>query len=135
MKLVYPACFYKNDDGRYSAIVPDLQGCSTFGNDFADAMEMAIDAASGWVLATLEDGEELPRPSELGDIVLEYDNGFVNYVLLNMDEYAEKYGDKAVRKNLTIPAWLNTAAEKHNINFSQILQNALIKELEMDVSR
>ena len=48
-----------------------------------------------------------------------------------MDSYAEKYGDKAVRKNLTIPAWLNTFAEKQNINFSKVLQDALISHLDL----
>ena len=47
-------------------------------------------------------------------------------LVLDIDAYAEKYGDKAVRKNLTIPAWLNTFAEKNHINFSQVLQDSLI---------
>ncbi len=47
-------------------------------------------------------------------------------IVLDMDTYAEKYGEKAVRKNLTIPAWLNTFAEENHVNFSQVLQNALI---------
>ena len=46
--------------------------------------------------------------------------------MLDMDAYAEKYGEKAVRKNLTIPAWLNTFAEANNINFSKVLQDALL---------
>jgi hypothetical protein len=91
---------------------------------------MAIDAASGWILSTLENGEQLPKPSKIDDIKPEYDNGIVNYVLLDIDSYAEKYGDKAIRKNLTIPAWLNTIAEKQNVNFSHVLQNALQIELK-----
>jgi len=51
--------------------------------------------------------------------------GFVSMLVLDMDAYAEKYGDKAVRKNLTIPAWLNTFAEARRINFSQVLQDSL----------
>ncbi len=47
-------------------------------------------------------------------------------LVLDMDAYAEKYGEKAIRKNLTIPAWLNTFAEKNRINFSQVLQDSLI---------
>lgn len=54
------------------------------------------------------------------------DNGQVNMILLDMDQYAERYGEKAVRKNVTIPAWLNTFAEKQRINFSQVLQEALL---------
>jgi predicted RNase H-like HicB family nuclease len=130
MKLVYPVCFYIEDDGRYSVDVPDLPGCVTQGENFADAIEMAIDAASGWILSSLEEGDAIPEPSKSEDVALEYENGFINYVLLDIDSYAEKYGNNAVRKNLTIPAWLNTAAEKYDINFSQILQNALQSELK-----
>ena len=65
-----------------------------------------------------------PAASPLQKIVPE-EGGFVNMLVLDMDAYAEKYGEKAVRKNLTIPAWLNTFAEKNHINFSQVLQDAL----------
>jgi hypothetical protein len=53
------------------------------------------------------------------------DGGFVSMLVLDMDAYADKYGNKAVRKNLTIPAWLNTFAESRHINFSQVLQDSL----------
>lgn len=130
MKLVYPACFYPNEDGSFTVIVPDLKGCVTEGKDFAEALEMAVDAASGWVLTSLEDGEEVPKASNQKDIRAdEYENGFVNLIVLDMDSYAEKYGDKAVRKNCTIPAWLNTRAEAANINFSAVLQEALQEKL------
>lgn len=51
---------------------------------------------------------------------------FLNYLVLDIDAYAEKYGSKAVRKNITIPAWLNTFGEKKNLNFSKVLQDALM---------
>lgn len=130
MKLVYPACFYPDEDGSFTVIVPDLKGCVTEGKDFAEALEMAVDAASGWVLTSLEDGEEVPKASNQGDIKAdEYENGFVNFIVLDMDSYAERYGDKAVRKNCTIPAWLNTKAEAAGINFSAVLQEALQERL------
>lgn len=131
LKLVYPACFYPQEEGGYTVVVPDLQGCVTEGSDMAEAIEMAIDAASGWALDCLEEGEAVPKPSNPKDIELEYDDGFVNFIVLDMDAYAEKYGDKAVRKNLTIPAWLNTIAEKENVNFSNVLQNALMELLQI----
>ena len=130
MKLVYPACFYMEDNGTYSVDIPDLLGCVTQGGDLADAMEMAVDAASGWILSALEGGEEPPKASNAEDVKLEFENGMVNYIMLDIDSYAEKYGDKAIRKNLTIPAWLNTIAEKHNVNFSHVLKNALQVELK-----
>lgn len=134
MKLVYPACFYLCEDLKsYTVVVPDLPGCVTEGSNLVEAMEMAVDAASGWVLTALEDGEPIPKASLYNDVKLEYDNGFINFIVLDIDSYAEKYGNTAVRKNLTIPAWLNTIAEKENINFSQVLQIALKEKLNIEV--
>ena len=125
MKLTYPACFYKDDEtGAYAVEVPDLPGCATGGDTLADAILMGIDAASGWVLTELEDGKPIP-PSSPIDSIRPESNGFASILVLDMDAYAEKYGSKAVRKNLTIPAWINTFAEANNLNFSQILQDAL----------
>lgn len=125
MKLVYPAIFDPWEDGKgYTVTVPDLPGCTTEGATLADAILMAEDAASGWVLDELEDGKKAPKASN-PELVSAPSGSFVNLLVLDMDAYAEKYGSKAVRKNLTIPAWLNTFAEQHNINFSQVLQDAL----------
>lgn len=126
MKLTYPACFYPCEEkkGGYTVEVPDLPGCVSEGDTLADAILMATDAASGWVLDELEDGKIVPPASSLENII-PAPGGFVNMLVLDMDTYAEKYGDKAVRKNLTIPAWLNTFAEKNHINFSQVLQDSL----------
>ena len=125
MKLAYPACFYKEEEGdAYAVVIPDLPGCATGGETLADAILMAEDAASGWVLDELEDGKPAPRASAPTDIHPD-PGGFVSMIVLDMEAYAEKYGDKAVRKNLTIPAWLNTFAEKEHLNFSQILQDSL----------
>ena len=132
MKLIYPAVFYPFSDGSggYTVEFPDLPGCVTEGKDLEEAFEMAIDAASGWVLEELEEGNEIPKASMYAD-VKPRENGQVNTVLLDMDKYAEQYGEKAVRKNVTIPAWLNTAAEKAHLNFSQILQTALQERLHL----
>lgn len=125
MKLVYPAvlrpCVEK---AGYIVVVPDLPGCVTEGKTLADAILMAEDAASGWVLDELEDGNLAPVASSADEIKTSPEE-FVNLLVLDIDAYAEKYGDKAVRKNLTIPAWLNTFAEKRNVNFSQVLTDAL----------
>ena len=125
MKLTYPACFYKDDtSGGYAVVVPDLPGCVSGGDTIADAILMATDAASGWVLDELEDGKAIPPASTLEDVQPD-SGGFINMLVLDMDTYAEKYGNKAVRKNLTIPAWLNTFAESNNVNFSHVLQESL----------
>ena len=127
MKLTYPACFYKDGtNNSYAVVIPDLPGCVSGGETLADAILMATDAASGWVLDELEDGKKIPPASPLESVRLD-PGGFVNVLVLNMDTYAEKYGNKAVRKNLTIPAWLNTFAESNHVNFSQVLQDSLIE--------
>ncbi len=132
MRLSYPVCLYPNDSG-YTAIVPDLPGCVTEGKDFSDVIYMATDAASLWVLDELEEGRTPPKATNAEQIKAdEYPGGIVSVVMLDMDAYAEKYGEKAVHKNCTIPAWLNTAAENLNVNFSEELQNALIKKLNIN---
>ena len=125
MKLVYPACFYQDEEtGNYTVEVPDLPGCVTGGETLADAILMAEDAASGWVLDELEEGRPAPKASSIGTVTPD-EGGFVSLLTLDMDAYAEKFGNKAVRKNLTIPAWLNTIAEQNHVNFSKILTDAL----------
>lgn len=125
MKLAYPALFSKWEEGDgYTVEFPDLPGCVTEGASLAEAVEMAEDAASGWVLGELEDGNSIPAASA-PNAVRATDGEFVSIVALDMDSYAEKYGSKAVRKNLTIPAWLNTFAEEQRISFSQVLTDAL----------
>jgi len=132
MKLTYPAIFYPWEHGSgYTVEVPDLPGCVSEGNTLADAIFMGTDAASGWVLTELEDGKPVPEASPVKTIHPEK-GGFVSVLVLDMDKYAEKYGNKAVRKNLTIPAWLNTFAEVKGINFSKTLQDSLMEIYEQE---
>ena len=132
MKLVYPAYFSPlEEQNGYCVTFPDLKGCVTQGNSLADSIDKAVDAASGWVLDELEDGNPIPQPSDISSIKIENKGDFVNMIVLDMDSYSEKYGNKAVRKNCTIPAWLNTNAEKNDINFSAVLQEALCQKLNI----
>ncbi len=126
MKLIYPAIFrpFSDQSGGYVVEFPDLHGCVTEGKNLEQAIEMGIDAASGWILGELEDGEKIPPASDYSKIIIE-DGCMVNMLLLDIDAYEEKYGERLVRKNLTIPAWLNTFAEKNNINFSKLLKDTL----------
>lgn len=126
MKLYYPAVFIEHEDG-YTVEFPDLPGCITQGDSLEEAFEMAEDAACGWILTSIEDDDELPKPTPINQMTAE--EGFVNYVTLDIDEYAKQYSTKSVKKTLTIPEWLNRLAEKAEINFSQELQFALKKKL------
>lgn len=128
MKLVYPAIFTPYEDGSDGYLVefPDLPGCVTGGDDLAEAIFMAEDAASGWVLTELEEGKKAPEATKVNDVVAQGD-AMVNLVALDMDAYAAKYGSNAVKKTLTIPAWLNTFVEENGISCSKVLQEALGK--------
>ncbi len=128
MTLIYPGILYPFSDGSggFSVEFPDLSGCRTKGKDLEEAIRLGTDAASRWILVETEAGRKIPKASDYKDIHPKAD-GIVNLFALDMDEYAEKYGEKSVRKNLTIPAWLNTFAEKNNVNFSQVLQEALLR--------
>lgn len=128
MNLVYPAIFtpYENERSGYTVVFPDLPGCVTGGDTMAEALYMAEDAASGWVLGEIEDGAEIPKASAREDIACDA-GSFVNMVALDMDAYAEKYGKKAVKKTLTIPAWMNTYVEENGVSCSRLLQEAIGK--------
>jgi len=101
MQLTYPASFYPWDDAPgYTVEVPDLPGCVSEGDTLAEAILMGTDAASGWVLDELEDGKPAPKASAIDEVAVE-PGGFVSMIVLDMDAYAEKYGNNSVRKNLT----------------------------------
>ena len=112
----------------FCVIVPDLPGCISEGDSLTNAIAMGEDAASGWILGELEDGNKIPPASDIKDIHPdpEIGDGFVSLLSLDMDAYAAKYGSKSIRKNLTIPAWLNTFAEAERLNISKVLQDALV---------
>ena len=125
MKLVYPAIFTPFDEGNgFTVEVPDLPGCVTEGDNLVEAIEMGTDAASGWILGEIEDGNSFPAAS----MALEAPAGsFVNLLVLDMASYAEQYGSKAVRRNITVPAWLDTYAQKNHLSLSKVVQDSLLE--------
>lgn len=139
MLSMYPACFYKENDG-YSVIFPDLNYLATQGDSLEEAMEMAVECLAGHLHSCNVDGEAVPNPSKLTDIdpvavskEISPDEPvgetFVNIVSVDVEAYAKAHFDKSVRKTLTIPAWLNSAALEQGINFSQTLQEALLAKV------
>jgi len=125
----YPAIFQKEDEG-YSVWVPDIQGCVSQGDTFDEALEYIKDAIGLCLDVIVEKGDVPPKATKYEDIVLEK-NQFLAVVSFDFDEYQKKHGNKSVKKTLTVPAWLNTLSERKNINFSKVLQNALINELQI----
>ena len=127
LEYVYPACIYPNDDGTYTALFPDLKGCVTEGKDLIDVLNMLKEAGCAWVISELEEGRKPPYSSDIRIIKAdEYDGGFTSLIILDIKSYSDKYSNRAVRKNCTIPYWLNTFASKNNISLSQVLQNGLL---------
>ena len=137
MLSIYPACFFKDENG-YSVVFPDLNWLATNGITETDAMNMAVDCLAGYLYALKRDGDQIPPATAMGDVSLEsiareldadVKDAFVNMVSVDVAEYAREHFEKSVRKTLTIPAWLNAAAQEKKINFSQTLQEALIEKL------
>ena len=126
MKYVYPVVFEEAEEGGYNVKVPDIPGTFTCGDDIADAILMAEDVIA-MMLADYEDEKKpVPKPSKISDIKT---NGIVSLVRADTDEWRKLVDNKAVKKTLSIPNWLNTKAEKAGVNFSQVLQDALKKLL------
>lgn len=129
MKDVYPIVLKKGSKDNYIVFIPDFN-ISTEGEDMATAIEMARDAI-GIVGIDMEDEhEDLPKPSAMATIEVSKDE-FVSLVDVDFDEYRRKNDMRAIRKNCTIPSWLNFEAEKAGINFSATLQAALKAELHL----
>lgn len=123
MKYVYSAVFTQVDDG-YSVELPDLPGCITGADTMADALAMIEDAGAMWLWDAENHGEEIPAPTPIEDIRTE-EGQVKSLVLLDTDEYRRANENRAVKKTLTIPSWLNIEAERAGVNFSQILQDGL----------
>lgn len=131
MKYVYPAIFFPEGDGRHNVIVPDLPGCRTFGDDIADAIDMARDAVSMWLCDAEDKNEPIPKPSEHPTVECPPE-GFVSLVDADTLEYRRENDNRAIKKTLSVPRWLNAKAEKAGVNFSQLLQAALLNYLGIE---
>lgn len=132
MKYVYPVVFREAEEGGYNVEVPDIPGTFTCGDDMADAILMAEDVIA-MMLADYEDeNKQIPKPSKIADIKTD---GIVSLVRADTDAWRKEVDNAAVRKNCTIPNWLNKKAEAAGVNFSQVLQDALKKLLSVSAPR
>lgn len=144
MLSVYPAIFCKEDNG-YSVLFPDLNWLATCGDTLEEAMAMAVDCLAGYLYECRKGHESVPAPSKMTDLhpeeylaelgeepVAEY---FINMVSVDVESYAKEHFEKSVKKTLSIPAWMNKAALERGINFSQVLQEALLEKLNQPILR
>lgn len=124
-KLFFPAVFHKAEEGGFWITFPDLPECMTEGDNMSEAYEMASDALGLAITSRREEKEKIPKASDIEDIELSHGE-FVAIVEFDLRAYQKKHNSRAVKKTLTIPEWLNEEAMAMNINFSQVLQDALI---------
>ncbi|HNX28751.1 MAG TPA: type II toxin-antitoxin system HicB family antitoxin [Syntrophomonadaceae bacterium] len=126
MKVAYPVILTPVK-GMYAATVPDL-GISTQGTDIAEAMYMARDAIGMWICYEQDEGRDIPAPGNISEVETRPGEN-KTLVDIDIEEYRKAHDNRTIRKNLTLPSWLNERAENAGINFSQTLQKALKKQL------
>jgi len=132
MKTAYPVVFTKLSDG-YAAHVPDFP-LDTQGDNLAEAIEMARDAIGLIGIDLEDDNKPLPEPSAPEKVFCN-DNEFISMVDIDFSEYRRANEQRTVRRNVSLPSWLNTEAEKAGINVSAVLQTALKQELQVGEPR
>lgn len=128
-KLFYPALFHKSEEGGFWISFPDFPECFTEGDDMKQAYEMTVEALGLALVNRKEEKEEIPDPSDLDKI--QNEDGTIVIVEFDMLEYQRKHNTKAVKKTLSIPEWLNEEAVSMGVNFSQVLQEALMSKLNI----
>ncbi len=129
MKAAYPIIMSQGAS-HIVVFVPDFN-INTQGSDYADAMEMARDAI-GLVGIDMEDEQEpLPQPSTLSSVIKEHETDIITLVDVDFTGYRRKNDLRTVRRNVSLPSWLNAEAEKAGVNVSAILQAALKQELHI----
>lgn len=128
-KLFYPALFHKAEEGGFWISFPDIPECLTQGDDMTQSYEMAVDALGLALTCREKEQQPFPEPSEPTVIKPEPDS-FLVVIEFDMLAYKKRTNSRAVKKTLSIPEWLNEAAMAMDINFSQVLQEALMSKIQ-----
>lgn len=123
--LIYPATFTQDTD-YIMVTFPDVPEAITQGENLEEAFAMAQEVLG----FALEDYSEYPQATSIHELKNQYPESVIALVSVDMVTYMRKYHSKKVRKNVTIPEWLNKAAEDKNLNFSQVLTEALELKLQ-----
>ena len=127
-KLYYPAIMHPEEEGGYSVWLYNISGCSSQGDTLSEAVENIKDALGLFYEEAVEGSFTLPAPTAPDSAALE-PGEFVAVIEFSPGEYLKTRSTKAVKKTLSIPAWLNSMAEAQQINFSAVLQSALVERL------
>jgi predicted RNase H-like HicB family nuclease len=125
--FIYPAIFTP-DEKDLMVTFPDLPMVITYGEGITHAYEMAKEALGAYIEMAIDSGDKLPKPTTPNKLKAPK-GGFISLIDVDMIQFKTQYANKAVKKTLTIPEWLNNMAEARHINFSLTLQKALREEL------
>ena len=128
-QYVYPAVFTEEDCG-YSINFPDLENCFTSAETLGEGIKMANDVLCLTLYEMEQAGKPIPAPSSIRDIRVN-DHEFVNLIACDTVEYRKFFDNRAVKKTLSIPSWLNDMSERADVNFSATLQAALKQQLHI----
>lgn len=123
MKFIYPAIIHDDSDGFWAEF-PDLEYTSSTGATLTELVTNAQEAMELYILGALEDGESLPTPTSIRNLPCTN----TTYPTLVQTDIDLAKNSKSIKKTLTIPAWLNERALEKGINFSQLLQEALVEK-------
>ena len=129
-RYLYPAVLTYEDGYEIAVTFPDLPGCATSGETEAEAVAAGREALGLHLYGMEEDGDEIPMPSPIKDIALE-DGEVIAMIDVFMPSIRLNQKNKAVNRTVTLPAWLNAKAVECGINFSQLLQDAIKREIGM----
>lgn len=129
-RYFFPAIFDVANDG-ISIEFPDLPGCLPCGHTTEEAIHNAKEALALHLYGMEEDDEPIPESTEIIKLHLE-NNQFVAMIEAWMPPFRDEMKNKAIKKTLTIPKWLDDLAVEKGINFSHILQDALKTYLGVD---
>lgn len=128
-KLTYLAVFEPTETG-YSVYFPDLPGCASYGEDFEEAQRQATEALELHIFGMEKDGDAIPVPSKVPKVDPDTMAGYmVSPITVFPDLVRNELDSRAVKTNLTIPAWLKELAESQGVNYSKVFQTALMDYL------
>ena len=131
MKYNYTAIFAPTEDGtELYCSIPDLPGCVTTATDYPDAIEQITDAASGWLVIAEDENLSIPSATPQQRLKLP-PNASCSVICIDTLLYRNLTDERSVRKNVSLPAWMATLADKKGINCSQVLQEGLMERLDI----
>ncbi|WP_343209445.1 type II toxin-antitoxin system HicB family antitoxin [Anaerolentibacter hominis] len=126
-KLFYPAVFHKAEEGGFWVSFPDFPECLTEGDDVGKSYAMAVDALGLSITTIIAAGDSLPDPSDPDDITAV--DGFIVLVEFDLQAYKRRTSSVAVKRTVSLPAWLATESESRGYSYSQVLQEALLQKI------